>query len=72
MLDNKNNLGHRGRTFGLKKNFYGQFPSKICKNSKTETYLVESPNLQYTQVCRVSYFNPIGIVLTAFLKILLK
>jgi len=64
MFDKKNNLGHRGRIFEFKK--------KDVKTQKTETYLVESPNIQYTQVCRVSYFNPIGIVLTAFLKILLK
>ncbi len=37
----------------------------VCRNLQTETYFVESPNLQYTQVYRVSYFNPTGIVLTA-------
>jgi hypothetical protein len=39
------------------------------RNSQTETYFVECPNLQYTQVYRVSHFNPTGIALTAFLKI---
>jgi len=30
------------------------------------TYLVESPNPEYTQVYRVSLFTPTGITLTAF------
>jgi hypothetical protein len=30
----------------------------VGRNSQTKTYLVESPNLQYTPVYRVIYFNP--------------
>ncbi len=35
-------------------------------NSHTEIYVVESSYLQYTQIHRVSHFNPVEIALTAF------
>jgi hypothetical protein len=39
----------------------------VCRSSQTETYLLESSNPQYTQVHRVSYFNPTGIERHRFL-----
>jgi hypothetical protein len=38
----------------------------VCSNSQTETYLVESPNIEYTQVDRVSNFSPTGIARYSF------
>jgi len=38
----------------------------VRMNSQTETYVVEPFRLQYTQIHRVSHFNLVGIVLTAF------
>jgi len=41
---------------------------EILRSSKiAETYLIESPNIQYGQLYRVSHFNPTWIALTAFL-----
>ncbi len=34
---------------------------RVCRNSQTETYFVESPNIQYTRVHHVSHFNPTEI-----------
>ncbi len=33
---------------------------------------MESSNLQYTQICRVSHFNPTGVALTVFFIIQFK
>jgi hypothetical protein len=45
---------------------YYQCTITVFRHSQTETYLVESPNLQYTQIYCISHFNPTGIALTAF------
>jgi len=46
--------------------YHYQCALTVCRNSQTETYLVESPNPKYTQVYRVSHFNPTRTALTAF------
>jgi hypothetical protein len=38
----------------------------VRRSSQTETYLVESPNIKYLQLYRVSHFNPTGIARHSF------